>query len=121
MKYKGDPDWDTVLLISAVRRDYFLNVQHGMLSTRAIVTAELPAKDDAGAGGIPWLRRQIAKGQAKLRGELPPDLMYDCGGDRRFFKEHGVHPADFLREVWAVDGDEVRLLAFVRGRGRVGG
>ena len=120
VKYKGDPDWETVLLISAVRRDYFLTVQHGAFSARAIKTSELPPKDDTSLGGIPWLRRQIAKAEAKLRGELPPDLMYDCGGDRRFFKEYNIHPADFLREVWATNGDETKLLAYVRGRGRVG-
>jgi hypothetical protein len=120
VKNDGDPDWETVLLISAVRRDYFLTVQRGVLSERAIVTADLPPKDDTTLGGIPWLKRQIAKAEAKLRGELPPDLMYDCGGDRRFFREHRIHPADFLREVWATNGDETRLLAYVQGQGRVG-
>lgn len=120
VKYDGEPDWETVLLISSVRRDYFLTVQRGALSQRTIVTAELPAKEDDTLGGIPWLKRQIAKAEAKLRGELPPDLMYDCGGDRRFFREHNIHPADFLREVWATEGDEAKLLAYVRGRGRAG-
>ena len=120
VKYDGEPDWETVLLISAARRDYFLTVQRGVVSNRAIVPADLPPKDDDSLGGIPWLKRQIAKAEAKLRGELPPDLMYGCGGDRRFFREFQLHPADFLREVWATDGDGAKLLAYVRGRGRAG-
>jgi hypothetical protein len=40
--------------------------------------------------------------------------MYGCAGDRRFLKEHDIHPADFLRAVWASSGDNTKVLAFVR-------
>ena len=40
--------------------------------------------------------------------------MYGCGGDRRFFQEHGLHPADFLRHVWTLNGDEEKILACVQ-------
>jgi hypothetical protein len=40
--------------------------------------------------------------------------MYGCGGDRRFLKEHDIHPADFLRMVWATEGDHGKILTFVR-------
>ena len=46
---------------------------------------QLPAKA-AQVDGIAWLPRIIAKARAKLRGEMPPDLMYDCGGDRDFLE-----------------------------------
>ena len=109
----GDPDWETLLLISAVRRDYFLTVQGGRHSERTVSMDGLPAKD-AKLGGIPWLPRIIKKAEAKLRGEMPDDLMYDCGGDRNFFREHHLGPADFLRRVWAADGDENGVLAYVK-------
>lgn len=114
-KKGGDPDWETVLLITAVRRDYFLTVQHGRSDGRAVADlGKLPPKD-AELGGIPWLPRLIEKARAKLRGEMPAELMYCCSGDRRFFREHSLHPADFLRQAWTCDFDPARLLAFVRG------
>ena len=112
-RYDGDPDWETVLLVNAVRRDYFLTVQKGQWSTHLFSMDELPAKDTK-LDGTPWLARMIKKAGAKLRGEMPPDLMYGCAGDRGFLREHGLHAADFLRVVWAADGDEGQVLAYVR-------
>jgi hypothetical protein len=109
-----DPDWETVLLISAARRDYLLTVQNGINSSKVISMDDLPPKD-AELEGIPWLPRVIKKAEAKLRGEMPADLMYDCGGDRNFFQQHGLHPADFLRNVWSAGGDEKKVLEYVRG------
>lgn len=111
-----DPDWETVLLISAARRDYILTVQGGVTSTKLVSTDDLPKKDDAELGGIRWLARVIAKAEAKLRGEMPPDLMYGCGGDRNFFREHGIHPADFLRNVWSAHGDKQKVVEYVLGK-----
>ena len=90
----GDPDWETYLLISAARRDYFLAVQNGEPSGRTVSMDDLPAKD-AKLDGIPWLPRVIKKAEAKLRGEMPADLMYNCGGDRNFFREHGISSGGF--------------------------
>ena len=112
-KNGGDPDFETVLLISAVRRDYLLSAQHGQTSDHLVSMDELPPKD-AKLGGMPWLPRFIKKAEAKLRGEMPADLMFGCGGDRRFCQEHGIHPADFLRHVWAAAGDEQKILSFVQ-------
>ncbi len=112
-KGDGDPDWETVLLIAAARRDYFLTMQNGIASTHALATDDLPAKDDK-LDGIPWLPRLIKKAEAKLRGEMSADLMYGCGGDRRFFREHHLHPADFLRHIWAAHSDEQKVLDYVR-------
>ena len=112
-KYDGDPDWETVLLIATARRDYFLAEMNGQPAGQTVSMDSLPTKDDK-LDGIPWLPRLIKKAEAKLRGEMPADLMYGCGGDRRFFQEHGVHPADFLRRVWAARGDEQKILEFVK-------
>ena len=116
-KNDGDPDWETVLLIQAARRDYFRTVLHGRWSGHVVNMDSLPPKD-AKLEGIPWLPRLIEKARAKLHGEMPADLMYDCGGDRKFFREHGLHPADFLRHFWAVEGHPGRILAYVRGEER---
>lgn len=113
-KRDGDPDWETILLIQAARRDYFLTVQRGRWSGKLADMEALPPKD-AELAGIPWLPRLIEKARAKLHGEMPADLMYDCGGDRKFFREHGLHPADFLRHFWAVEGHPEKILAYVRG------
>jgi hypothetical protein len=109
----AEPGVETTLLITAIRREYFLGVQKGKRSGRAIDMDALPPKS-AELGGIEWLPRIIEKARAKLRGEMPPDLMYCCGGDRAFLREHGIHAADFLREVWAAGDDKQCILDFVR-------
>ncbi len=111
IKY-GEPDWETFLLIAAVRRDYFLVVQEGSPSSHIVESDTLPPKD-AEVDGIVWLPRIIEKAKAKLRGEMNPDLMFGCGGDRKFFQENHVHPADFLRHVWAADGDDRKVIDYV--------
>jgi hypothetical protein len=114
----GEPGAETALLITAVRREYFMSVQRGAASDEVIDMDALPGKQDT-LGGIEWLPRIIQKAQAKLKGEMPPDLMYGCGGDRAFLREHGIHPADFLREVWAATSltpkeANQRILEFVK-------
>ena len=95
----GEPGYERALAIETVRRDYFLNVQQGVASKAVLDVSAMPAKTDA-VQGIEWLPRLIPKTKAKLRGELPASLMYCCGGDRRFFKLHNIHPAEFLSLVW---------------------
>jgi hypothetical protein len=109
----GEPGVETTLLVTAVRREYFLGVQKAQRSTHVIDMDALSPKSEQ-LGGIEWLPRIIEKAQAKLRGEMPPELMYGCGGDRAFLREHGIHAADFLREVWAAGEDTPRILEFVR-------
>lgn len=110
----GDPPPSTSLLVAAVRRDYFLTVQDGVTSGEVLRTENLPTFGDAIAG-IHYLPRIIAKARAKLRGELDPDIMFCCGGDRKFFREHGaIHPADFLRHVWSARDNEMKIVEFVR-------
>lgn len=104
--YDGEPGFGIALGIELVRRDYFLNVQHGQPSATVLDEASLPPKT-AAIRGIEWLPRIIPKAKAKLRGELPASLMYCCGGDRRFLKEHDILPAEFLSIVWRnIDNDD---------------
>jgi len=109
----GEPGVETALLLAATRREYFLGVQKGKRSSRLIDMDKLPPKS-AQLAGLEWLPRIIEKAKAKLRGEMPPDLMYCCGGDRAFLREQGIHADDFLREVWAAGDDTQRILEFVR-------
>ncbi len=108
----GEPGYDRALAIETVRRDYFLNVQGGQPSSKVLDEAKMPAKTDA-VKGIEWLPRIIPKTRAKLRGELPPSLMYCCGGDREFFQTHDIHPAEFLSLVWRHDGNDRAIVDWV--------
>jgi hypothetical protein len=116
----GEPGWERALAIESVRRDYFLNVQHGRPSTTVLDEFALPTKTDA-VRGIEWLPRLIPKARAKLRGELPPTLMYCCGGDRRFFKTHNIHPAEFLSLVWRHLDHDAAIVDWVVRRSTAGG
>ena len=46
----GEPGWERALAIESVRRDYFLNVQHGRPSTTVLDEFALPPKTDAVRG-----------------------------------------------------------------------
>jgi hypothetical protein len=109
----SQPTPKIALEIAAVRREYFLKVQDGAFSTHRISMADLPSKD-AEVEGIGWLPRLMPKAEAKLRGEMPPDLMYGCGGDRKFFRTHGIDPAEFLRRVWKAEGDPAPVISWVK-------
>lgn len=113
---ENEPPEPTALLVAAVRRDYLMAVQNGAKSDREFGGDDVPARDEE-LDGIPYFPRIIAKARAKLRGELDPDLMFCCGGDRSFLRRHGnIHPADFLRNVWAAGDDDAKIAAFVRAR-----
>jgi hypothetical protein len=113
----GEPGYDRALAIEMIRRDYFLNVQHGKSSGKTQEAAALPAKTES-VKGIEWLPRIIPKTKAKLRGELPPELMYSCGGDRAFFKKHDIHPAEFLSVVWRNENNDGAIVDWVVRRGQ---
>jgi hypothetical protein len=113
----GEPTLETALNIASVRRDYFLKEQGGKPSSHQISMDKLPSKD-ATVEGIGWLPRLIPKAEAKLRGEMPPDLMYGCGGDRKFFRAHQLDPAEFLRTVWQAKGDQAEIVAWVKANAK---
>lgn len=111
---QGVPSRSTALLVAAVRRDYFLVEQEGRLSDKEILRDELPPKPEKLAG-FEYLPRILRKARAKLRGELDPDIMYGCGGDRRFLSENGEIPAaDFLRRVWAAGDDDEKIIEWLK-------
>ncbi|MFK5920675.1 MAG: DUF5069 domain-containing protein [Verrucomicrobiota bacterium] len=108
----NDPAPTTALMIASVRRDYLDVVQHGKTSEPHVRSGDLPAKD-AELEGLVWLPRILAKARAKLRGELHPESMFGCGGDRHFLRTHDIAPADFLRLVWAAGDDDSKVLSYI--------
>ena len=114
---EGEPSVATALLIAAVRRDYFHSAQKRQPSGRMVTRDEMPTFGDE-LGGITYLPRILAKARAKLRGELDPELMFGCGGDRNFLKQHGaIEPADFLRRVWAAGDNDREVADWVANQG----
>lgn len=114
----GEPDFQTTLELATLRRDFFLNDMHGKPSGQAIRMSSLPAKS-AEADGIAWLPRIIAKARAKLRGEMPDDLMYGCGGDRGFMSEVNMTLPQFLKLVRDLgDNDRAIIEAVKKSAGR---
>ncbi|MEX0330348.1 MAG: DUF5069 domain-containing protein [Puniceicoccaceae bacterium] len=111
----GEPDFETFLLIAALRRHYHLHVMKEGVSEVVVDTGDLPPKTDA-VRGIEWLPRLMPKARAKLRGEMSDDLMYCCGGDRKFFKTHNIHPAEFLAFVMDHFDDDEAIIDFVASR-----
>lgn len=107
------PSPSTALLVAAVRRDYFQVMQDRKASSREITRNDIPSFEEE-LDGIPYLPRIIAKAEAKIKGELHPDLMFGCGGDRKFLSENNLHLADFLRNVWAANGDEQIIIDLVK-------
>ncbi|MEM9025985.1 MAG: DUF5069 domain-containing protein [Verrucomicrobiota bacterium] len=111
----GEPDFATFVATNDVRRNFFLIEQRGIHANFEISIDDLPAKN-ADMDGIVWLPRILPKARAKLQGALPPEIMYGCGGDRRFFKTHDLHPAEFLQVVWRAGDDDQKILEYVKSK-----
>lgn len=111
----GEPTFADVATVADVRRAYFMEVQHGKRSEKILSPDSLP-NFGAELGGIVRLPRVLAKARAKLRGELHPEIMYGCGGDRAFLKLCDIHPAEFLWHVWVYESDEAMMVRWVQSR-----
>lgn len=109
----GEPSLTTAVMIASVRRDYLTEIMHGAKSDQILDPATLPAKTSEVEGFV-WLPRVLVKARAKLRGELDPNTMFCCGGDRAFLKRHDIAPADFLRAVWAAGEDDAKVIDYVK-------
>lgn len=111
----GEPSLETVLGIMSVRHEYFIGEQQRRHSGIVRSPDTFPS-ENARLGGFVWLPRIIAKARAKLRGELPPELMYGCPRDRAFLKSIGANAVEFLQTVWMASDNERHILEFVRTR-----
>lgn len=111
----GIPSPTTALLIAAARRDFFLTIQHGhFYQGKPVISYDLPGFGEE-ISGLPYLPRMIAKARAKLTGSMGEDIMYGCENDCRFLQDHGnIHPADFLRMVWAAGESNPKIYEYVR-------
>ena len=109
----GEPDYETTLAITRIRREYFLNVMGGKPSSTLAKMSDLPSKS-AQIDGIPWLLRLISKARLKLKGEMPADLMYGCGGDRPFVRQMKTDLPAFLKLVWDSGADDRRIVDTVK-------
>jgi hypothetical protein len=108
-----DFDYATVLAVTEIRSRYFHEVMHGLPTGRIIPMHDLPPKS-AAVDGIPWLPRLIAKARIKLRGEMDPDLMYGCAGDRPFLRKHDMTLPGFLQLVWDKGTDDQAIVDAVK-------
>lgn len=113
----GEPDVETFLLIALQRRNFYLMEMGGQCGDKVVDTGDLPPKE-AAVRGIEWLPRIIPKARAKLRGEMSTDLMYSCGGDRKFFKANDIHPAEFLDLVRRHWNEDEAIVDWVVSRSR---
>lgn len=109
----GEPDFETVLGIQELRLRYFKEVMHSTPSNHVASMDALPPKAQA-VEGISWLPRLIVKARLKLRGEMPPELMYGCGGDRPFVIRMGMTLPSFLKLVWDCGDNDSKIIAAVK-------
>lgn len=112
-----DVDFGMVLAVTAIRREYFLEEMGGKPGGKVVPMSELPAKS-AEVDGIAWLPRLIVKARLKLRGEMDPDLMYGCAGDRPFLYRHRMTLPQFLRLVREKGGDDRAIVDAVKAAAR---
>ncbi len=112
-RYGGDPDLETSLAVTAIRRDYFLSVLGGKPAARCVTMESLPPKS-AEVDGISWLPRLIVKARHKLRGEMPDELMYGCAGDRPFLRRMNMTLPQFLALVRDAGDDDRRIVTAVK-------
>ena len=108
----GEPSLETILAIAAVRNDYFVKEQ-GRTSSEFVQAPETFPAGTLALGSFRWLPRIIAKARAKLKGELPAEIMFSCGTDRPFLKKVGISPEDFLKTVWEAEPNDQAILARV--------
>jgi len=113
----GEPELEMAIAITKIRRDYFLKEQQGQYSKIAKNTDLFPPRE-ASLAGLEWFPRIIEKASANLRGELPVDLMYGCGADRRFLKKVNVNPDEFLQRVWEAGDDVGHIVTLVADRSK---
>jgi hypothetical protein len=109
-----EPSPTTALLIAAARRDYFIVQQNGIISDKTITRDDLPSFGEE-LDDIPYLPRILSKARGKIKGELDPDIMFGCGGDRNFCQKNGnIELADFLRHVWAAGDNDQKVADWVK-------
>jgi hypothetical protein len=62
------------------------------------------------------MARILAKARLKLRGEMPADVMYGCGGDRAFLARVNLTSPEFLQWVRDHEHDDGPIVEAVKRR-----
>jgi hypothetical protein len=109
----GDPDYSCIEKVTELRQGYFQTVMKGNFSGHVASMKSLPPKT-AAIEGIEWLPRIIEKARLKLRGEMPPELMYGCAGDRMFVQSVHMTLPQFLKLVWDAGNDTQHIVDSVK-------
>lgn len=109
----GEPSFGMALRIAEVRAEYFFLEQYLERSSEVSTPDSMPS-GSATLGGFVWLPRIIAKARAKLRGEMPADMMFGCQNDRAFLKKVGIDPAQFLQVVWSAGKNDEEILEYMK-------
>ena len=109
----GEPSFGMALRITEVRAEYFFLEQYLERSSEVISPDSIPP-GNATFGGFIWLPRIIAKARARLRGEMPADMMFGCQNDRAFLRKVGIDPAQFLRVVWNAGKNDEEILEYIK-------
>lgn len=110
----GDVIYEHVEELQAVRYEHFTENLDSQPAATRMRMDEFPAKNDE-IEGILWLPRLILKARAKLAGTLPADLMYGWGGDRKFFREKNVNPAELLRVTQKSGESNQPIIDYIKG------
>lgn len=110
-----EPAFEEVVGVVSLRREAFLAAGCLPVAGGAVPASQFPP-GTAALEGISWLPRILAKARAILRGDLPPQLMYGCGGDRPFLRTYGVGLAEFLEVVKRAGIDDSAVAAFLKAR-----
>jgi len=109
----GEPSHEDFLSVVAIRQAHFVETLGGRWPGAVVSESALPLRADEWEG-IPWLPRIARKAACFLDGSLSSDVMFGCGGDRRFLKEHDLALAEFLAAVNDAKGDDAAILRRVR-------
>ncbi len=111
---EGYPSPSMALLIASVRRSFFMTAQRSIRGQMPILLESQLPKEYEALQDIAYMPRIIRKAEAKLHGNLDPNVMYYCAQDRAFLKEYGnIHPADFLYLVWNARGDKQKIISII--------
>lgn len=107
------PDAATFIAVAEARKQFFHTTQRSIPATRIVQEPELPLREEQW-DGIPWLPRIAMKARCFLEGTLCDDVMYGCGGDRRFIAEHHLSLPGFLEIVRGSEGAPEKIVAAVK-------
>lgn len=113
----GWPTCEDFVGVAGIRYAEFVGKFQSTWPAAPVPEKSLPPKTAEWAG-IAWLPRITTKALCFLEGSLAPEIMYGCSGDRAFLKERGLTLPGFLAAARDAQGDQKKVLDYVRGVAR---